>query len=121
MRGESHLPRCSLLPLASEAMAILKEVKVLKFKKNIVIFLVILICMSAVIFSRPINNLDELWNFNFARNIAEGRLPYRDFNMVLTPLMPIVNAGFLGVFGIELALMRVVRSSYVLWDRVFNV
>ena len=32
------------------------------------------------------NNLDEIWNYGFSYAIRLGEIPYRDFNMVLTPL-----------------------------------
>ncbi len=37
-------------------------------------------------------NLDDIWNYGFAYNIAHGLIPYRDFNMVLTPLYSIIMA-----------------------------
>ena len=44
-------------------------------------------------------NLDEVWNYGFAYNIANGLLPYKDFNLVVTPLFPFIGALFLVIFG----------------------
>lgn len=74
---------------------------------NISIFLVIALAIAVVVVPKPIGNLDELWNFNFANNVEKGLVPYRDFNMVQTPLLPIVNAIFLAIFGNELIVMRI--------------
>ena len=74
---------------------------------NISIFLIIAFAIAVVVIPKPIGNLDELWNFNFANNVEKGLIPYRDFNMVQTPLLPIVNAIFLAVFGNELIVMRI--------------
>lgn len=74
---------------------------------NISIFLIIAFAIAVVLIPKPIGNLDELWNFNFANNVEKGLIPYRDFNMVQTPLLPIVNAIFLAVFGNELIVMRI--------------
>ena len=32
------------------------------------------------------NNLDEIWNYGFSYAIRIGEIPYKDFNMVITPL-----------------------------------
>ena len=59
-------------------------------QKALMLFIVILpymifIIMSLGVFLKPTEDGDELWNYNFARNIHDGRLPYLDFNMVQTP------------------------------------
>ena len=74
---------------------------------NISIFLVIALAIAVVVIPKAIGNLDELWNFNFANNVEKGLAPYRDFNMVQTPLLPMVNAIFLAIFGNELIVMRI--------------
>ena len=47
-------------------------------KKNILIILLLFLAVSAIIIPKQLNNLDEIWNFNFARNIANDLLPYTD-------------------------------------------
>lgn len=42
---------------------------------------------------------DEVWNYGFSYNIATGLIPYKDFNMVITPLFPMIGAIFLNIFG----------------------
>lgn len=74
--------------------------------ENIIIIFIFIIILAGIIFTRPIEDLDELWNFNFARNIANGLLPYKDFNMVQMPLLPIVCGTILKIFGTELFYMR---------------
>lgn len=74
---------------------------------NISIFLIIALAIAVVVIPKAIGNLDELWNFNFANNVEKGLVPYRDFNMVQTPLLPMVNAIFLAIFGNELIVMRI--------------
>ena len=78
----------------------------MKIKWKILIFLILFIMILAIIFPKPIRNLDEIWNFNFAKNIADGKLPYKDFNMVQLPLLHYVAAIFLTIFGTELIVMR---------------
>jgi len=39
-------------------------------KKNLYIYLAIILFIASNIIPKPVNNLDELWNFNFARCIS---------------------------------------------------
>lgn len=47
---------------------------------------------------QPIN-LDEIWNYGFSHNIYSGLIPYLDFNMVVTPLYPMVMSLPFYIFG----------------------
>ena len=76
-------------------------------KKNIYIFLAICIFIVSQILTKEVNNLDELWNFNFARIMSDGLVPYRDFNMILGPLTPFICSIFLKIFGQELVVTRI--------------
>lgn len=75
--------------------------------KNIAIFLIIAIFISPIILNRGIGDLDELWNYNFARNVSDGLVPYRDFNMVQTPLLPLIIGFILNIVPNELITMRI--------------
>ena len=77
-------------------------------KKDVLIYCICIIFISLAILVRPLRNLDELWNYNFARNILEGKLPYRDFNMLQTPLIPLICSCILKIFGNELIVMRII-------------
>lgn len=78
-----------------------------KILKNILIILILFLAVAAVIIPKELNNLDELWNYNFARNIADGLLPYKDFNMVQMPLLPIICGTILKLTLNELIVMRI--------------
>ena len=77
-------------------------------KRNIIIYGIMLILLMASILPRELNDLDELWNYNFARNIYDGKLPYKDFNMLQMPLLPIICGTILKIFGNELIVMRAI-------------
>lgn len=79
-----------------------------KALKNLAVFCILAIIIAGIILPRELNNLDEIWNFNFARNIANGLVPYKDFNMVQTPLLSMVCGIILRVFGTELFIMRII-------------
>lgn len=38
---------------------------------------------------------DEIWSYGFAYNIANGLIPYRDFNMIVPPVFAIIFSFFL--------------------------
>ena len=77
---------------------------------NICFFIIMIVLFSATVLPRNLANLDEIWNFNFARNIANGLIPYNDFNMLQTPLLSFILGGIFKIFGQELFVMRVVST-----------
>ena len=77
---------------------------------NIGYILFLLIAFLGIVLPRNLQNLDEIWNFNFARNIANGLLPYKDFNMLQTPLLSFILGGIFKIFGTELIVARVVAG-----------
>ena len=66
-----------------------------KIFKYIVLFVLILL------FSLIINplNLDEIWSYGFTNNIYNGLIPYKDFNMVITPFYPFIMSLIFYIFG----------------------
>lgn len=63
------------------------------------------ICLC--LFAKPLGSGDELWNYNFGKNIAEGLLPYKDFNIIQTPLSAYVAGFFMLCFGRGLITHRI--------------
>lgn len=80
---------------------------------NFIIFIIIFFIVASVILTRPLSNLDEIWNYNFARNMADGLIPYKHFNMVTTPLLPFICGLFLNLFGNELFTMRILACFLI--------
>ena len=80
-----------------------------KIINEIVLFTLIAIYFASNIILREVSNLDELWNYNFASNISNGLIPYRDFNMVVTPLLSLIGGAFLYLFGKELIVIRILN------------
>ncbi|MEG2283292.1 MAG: hypothetical protein RSB99_01525 [Bacilli bacterium] len=46
--------------------------------------------------------MDEIWLYGFTNNIASGMIPYLDFNLVTTPLYPLLGSFFLRILGSNL-------------------
>jgi len=71
------------------------RIKQRHFLELICIFVITL--MFSLVFKKAI--VDDIWNYGFTYNISNGLIPYKDFNMVTTPLFPILGALFLIIFG----------------------
>lgn len=79
-------------------------------KKNI--FLFIFIFSFFLIFYIFYNKLiyDEIWTFGFGYNIAKGLVPYKDFNLIITPLYPLLSGIFLYIFGNNILIFLIFNS-----------
>ena len=84
-----------------------------KIRKECLIIAILLLILTSIIMVKPLNDLDEIWNYNFARNIVDGNMPYKDFNMIQMPLVPALCAIFLNLFGNELMIMRMIALSLI--------
>ena len=56
---------------------------------------------------------DEIWNYGVAYNISTGMIPYRDFNLVTTPLYPMLASIFIRIFGSYLYSFHIFNSIVV--------
>ncbi len=103
--------------------------KTLSVCENILILLFIFTVCFSNIFSKAFGNLDEIWIYNMSRNIADGLLPYRDFNTITTPLLYMIAGIFLKILGNQLIVMRILASimmsaiffmSYLILKKITN-
>ena len=85
-------------------------------KKNILLITFIFIIVLSMIIIKPISNLDEIWNYNTARAISEGLIPYKDVSMITTPLLPMITAIFLKLIANEVIISRVLAA--LLWTGI---
>lgn len=76
-----------------------------------------LLCIS--LFFNTFWNADEIWNYNFAKGVLNGLVPYRDINMVSTSLSIYITAVFLKLFGNGLFAYRI--AGYVLMVLTFSL
>lgn len=72
----------------------------------ILFFIMIFLFLASIVLPRNLSNLDEIWNYNMAKNIADGKIPYLDFNIIITPFLPFFCSIFLKIFGNQLIIMR---------------
>lgn len=69
-----------------------------KFKQILIFLFIYILCFLYSFFISTLYN-DEIWNYGFSYNIASGLVPYRDFNMIVTPLYNFCASMFIKVFG----------------------
>lgn len=94
------------MKIFEKMMLYIKKSDIKKIIINSLVFVFIFIVCFSNIFTKTIGNLDEIWNYNFARNIADGLVPYKDFNMIVMPGLFMLCAFILNVFGNQLIVMR---------------
>ena len=58
-------------------------------KKLLPWILLYIVFLITLIFTKELT-CDEIWMYGFANNISQGMVPYRDFNIVVTPLYPFI-------------------------------
>lgn len=94
----------------------MKKEKIKAISKDFILFIFIAVMVFSIIAINPISNLDEIWNYNTARAIAQNLIPYKDISMITTPLLPMITALFLKLIANEVIVSRVLTS--VLWGGV---
>ena len=82
----------------------------MKLKKYVLLFLFIFIITFIYSFFFFAISCDEIWNYGFAYNIGNGLIMYRDFNMIITPLYPLLTSLFIFLFGNYLYSMYIFNS-----------
>lgn len=85
-------------------------------KKDILIISFIFISIFSIIIIKPIDDLDEIWNYNTARAVSEGLIPYKDISMITTPLLPIITGIFLKIIANEILISRILAT--IIWTGI---
>ncbi|MBQ2872928.1 MAG: hypothetical protein IJE89_02905 [Bacilli bacterium] len=84
-----------------------------KIKKNkYQILELTIIFILTLLFNLLCNGIsnDDIWNYGFSYNILNGLVPYKDFNMVITPLYAFIGALFMKIFGESLVIYYLLGS-----------
>lgn len=77
---------------------------------NILLFILIFISILSSMLPIELNNLDEIWQYTFARNIANGLVPYKDISINSTPLISMIAGLILKITFDELIVMRILGA-----------
>ena len=85
-----------------------------KNKKIILFFIFCYIMIFCFNFFKNID-LDILWNYGFSKNVSDGLIMYKDFNMVITPLYPLLTGLFMKIFGTNMIIFYLINTFYALF------
>ena len=84
--------------------------KNLKRLTIILFFIASFLLVLGYTLGKPVANLDELWNYNIAKQIAGGLTVYKDISLITTPLVPAIVSLFLKLIADELIVVRVLNA-----------
>jgi len=82
-------------------------------KKKILVFtlsFLLLMIVSCLVLE---STCDTIWNYGFSYNIANGLVPYKDFNMIVGPAYIFLIAPFIYIFGNYLIVFQIVNSVII--------
>lgn len=82
--------------------------KYIKYIKYVFVFIASIIFLNFIPF-----DLDEIWNYGFMHSIYNGLIPYKDFNMVITPFFPFLFSIPFYIFGSNLLVVNVCQALLI--------
>jgi len=90
-------------------MTIKNHIKKLSKNKIIKVLTYILLIYISTIYTYKFRVLtdDEIFNYGFALNITKGLIPYKDFNMIITPLFIHILSLIITIFGKKLIIYHI--------------
>ena len=96
-------------------------------KKIIPIFIFLIIFVFIFCFCQFLLTIsvDEIWEYGYGYNIANGLIPYRDFNMVVTPLYSYISSIFIKVLGPYLLSINILNAliltfTFFIWYKLLG-
>ena len=78
-----------------------------EFYTSLLLLILIFFYAGIKILNQNVGNMDEIWSYNFANCIANNLVPYKDFNLVTTPFLPMLVSIFLKIYN-SLLTMRII-------------
>lgn len=84
-------------------------------KKLLKILFYLFVIVVTVIYTYKIRVIvdDEFFNYGFAKNILDGLIPYKDFNMIIPPLFAYITALVLKMFGQSLLVYHIFTALII--------
>ncbi|MBR3161892.1 MAG: hypothetical protein IKF19_04095 [Bacilli bacterium] len=93
-------------------------------KKKIIILILLTVLTTLYFYLYSVFTYDSVWNYGFAYNIVHGLVPYKDYNMIITPLFPYLLSILILFFGHKLILyyifisILIVLTSYICYKKI---
>ena len=87
-------------------------------EKDIDVILMLILIITPLTILVPVDSGDEIWNFSYIYKMSNGLLPYKDLNIIVTPLFHIIGVAFLKIFGNSLLSFKIYNIFICLhWTR----
>lgn len=83
----------------------------IKKYKNLFIFIIFYIIVFTIMFFSKIDS-DLIWNFGYSYNTAKGLMMYKDFNMIISPLYPVITGLFMKTVGNNMISFYLINAFY---------
>ena len=71
----------------------------MKNRNDILKFILIFILVFLLNYFVNLATMDEIWTYGFSRNVADGLIPYNDFNMILLPFHSLFIGTIMKIFS----------------------
>lgn len=76
-------------------------------EKDIDVILMLILIITPLTILVPVDSGDEIWNFSYIYKMSNGLLPYKDLNIIVTPLFHIIGVAFFKIFGKSLLSFKI--------------
>ena len=76
-------------------------------EKDIDVILMLILIITPLTILVPVDSGDEIWNFSYIYKMSNGLLPYKDLNIIVTPLFHIIGVSFFKIFGKSLLSFKI--------------
>lgn len=63
-------------------------------KRGAIIYLIVFAIFGFLMVNFKLQSMDEIWCFGFSNRFSDGYIPYRDFNMIFTPVFVVFGSLF---------------------------
>jgi len=88
----------------------MKLIEKIKKHDNIIVFIIITIIVSSIVFFTQTDSNDELWNFSNIYKMVNGYTIYKDINVIITPLFFLIGKIFFEIFGANYFVYRILQA-----------
>ena len=85
----------------------------IKNMKNILLIIIVFFVVYSLLILFSINFADVTWNYGMSHAIRLGEVPYKDFNMVITPFFPFLISLPFNIFGSSI-LVFYIENGFIL-------
>lgn len=84
---------------------------------NIIKYIILFIIFFSFFLFFSSGDADVIWNYGFSHAIRIGEIPYKDFNMIITPLYPVIMS--IGLFIKDSWVIFLIEQSILLLVFIF--